>query len=184
MLPLIRPTRILKTSTRHKISENLEVLHGSASNFLRSTLVINEQHLPIKPCTYSEIWRSSDLGKSVHLLGIPPYKCRRKNLLSLHSLRGNYSQETLHCSHIHPRLKKKTAYDKPTKVKQRLFKSDLPSVVLISGWTVVIEDNFYFSSTMTRVIFSRIFSMNNGVYYLPFKNWAQLIKGLLALNLG
>lgn len=80
--------------------------------------------------------------------------------------------------------KKKTAYDKPTKVKQRLFKSDLPSVVLISGWTLVIEDNVYFSSTMTRVIFSRIFSMNNGVYYLLFKNWAQLIKGLLALNLG
>ena len=180
-MPLIRPTRILKTSTRHKISENLKVLHGSASNFLRSTLVINEQHLPIKPCTYSEIWRSSDLGKSVHLLGIPPYKCRRKSLRSLHSLRGNYSQETLHCSHIHPRLKKKN-HDKPTKVKQRLFKSDLPSVVLISGWTVVIEDNVYFSSTMTRVIFSCIFSMNNGC--VLFKNWAQLIKGLLALNLG
>lgn len=60
----------------------------------------------------------------------------------------------------------------------------MPSVVLISGWTVVIEDNVCFSSTMTRVTFSRIFSMNNGVYYLLFKNWAQLIKGLLALNLG
>lgn len=45
----------------------------------------------------------SFLSKCVHLLSIPPYKCRRKNLRSLYSLRRYYSQETVHCSHIHQR---------------------------------------------------------------------------------